>query len=117
MGNTRESPLHVLADNAPSDNDSAMALVYMQKGARPDAQDIDGNTPISLAISHQNFKLVETFIVEFDAEIAGRAKKPIDWKAIAEKERQQRSAIDAVEAKEEKIEFAESNALNLNTSV
>merc|ERR1712228_974097 len=101
--NSLLTPLHILADNAPSDEDSKMALVLMQKGARPDAQDKDGNTPISLAITHQNFKLIETMIVEFNKEIAGTAKKSIDWRATNKEEQQQQDALN--------------NALNLNTSV
>merc|ERR1712130_76289 len=111
MPKTKESPLHILANNAPSNKDSEMALVLMQKGARPDHQDKDGNTPISLAITHQNFDLIKTMILKFDINLAAKAQKAIDWK-LEEKKQRLRLNGDEDEEQDDKEEI--SRELNLN---
>eukprot|EP01084_Bolivina_argentea_P254114 427109_1 len=70
----------MLAANVASEYDEEMAQILMKSGARPDSQDKDGNTPISLAIQNENFKLIKVFINGFDKEIASKPEIAINWK-------------------------------------
>eukprot|EP01083_Nonionella_stella_P092242 258159_1 len=106
---TKQYPLHILADNTPSDKDSEMALILMQKGARPDYQDTDGRTPISLAIQRCNWKLFETLIVSFDVNTAGKPQKTIDWTLPQKEQKEEKEEHDG--------EVPRNRELNLNTSL
>ena len=112
----KNTALHVLASLEPSDKDSEMACILMQKGARPDFQNKNGHTAVSLAIQKSNFALARTLISKFDSKLAAKAEPVIDWLAVEEKRKKGVDEELLLNQGDNDDDVSVADGLHLNTS-
>jgi len=74
---TNETCLHILSKTKSNNVDNEIAKILMKAGARPDCQDFEGNTPITICINMKNYQLFEAYLTCFNIHDASLPDVPI----------------------------------------